>query len=117
MLTSIRTEVLSDKVKECNNNSGKLYDLVKELTNIKDKNPFPKASSDEELANQFADYFMNKIKNIRDELDKYPEYSPSNRAKGQLNTFTEVTQEQVIYYIKKMPTKGCELDPIPTKLI
>ena len=67
-------------------------------------------------ANQFADYFMNKIKNIRDELDKYPEYSPSNMARGQLNTFTEVTQEQVIYYVKKMPTKGCELDPIPTKL-
>ena len=116
MLTSIRTEVLSDKVKECNNNSGKLYDLVKELTNAKDKNPFPKASSDEELANQFADFFMNKIKNIRDELDKYLEYSPSNTAKGQLNTFTEVTQEQVIHYIKKMPTKGCELDPNPTKL-
>ena len=59
---------------------------------------------------------MNKIKIIRDELDKYPEYSPSNMAKGQLNTFTEVTQEQVIHYIKKMPTKGFELDPIPTKL-
>ena len=39
MLTSIRTEVLSDKLNECNNNSGKLNDLVKELTNIKDKNP------------------------------------------------------------------------------
>ena len=116
MLTSIRTEVLSDKVKGCNNNSGKLYDLVKQLTNIKDKNPLLKASSDEELANQFADYFMNKIKNIRDELDKYPEYSPSNTAKGQLNTFTEVTQEQVINYIKKTPIKGCELDPILTKL-
>ena len=74
MLTSIRTEVLSDKVKECNNNSGKLYDLVKELTNTKAKNPLPKASSEEELANQFADYFMNKIKNIREALEKYPEY-------------------------------------------
>ena len=116
MLTSIRTEVLSDKVKECNNNSGKLYNLVKELTNTKAKNPLPKASSEEELANQFADYFMNKIKNIREALDKYPEYSPSNTAKGQLNTFTEVTEDQVIYYMKKMPTKGCELDPIPTKL-
>ena len=42
MLTSIRTEVLSDKVKECNNNSGKLYDLVKELTNTKAKNPSPR---------------------------------------------------------------------------
>ena len=69
MLTSIRTAVLSDKVKECNNNSGKLYELVKEPTNIKDKNPFPKASSDEELANQFADYFMNKIKNITSEMN------------------------------------------------
>ena len=116
MLASIRTEVLSDKVKECNNNSGKLYDLVKELTNTKAKNPLPEASSEEELANQFVDYFMNKIKNIREALDKYPEYSPSNIAKGQLNTFTEVTQDQVIYYMKKMPTKGCKLDPIPTKL-
>ena len=90
--------------------------LSKNLLTTKDKNPFPEASSDEELANQFADYFMNKIKNIRDELDKYPEYSLSNMAKGQLNTFTEVTQEQVIHYIKKMLSKGCELDPILTKL-
>ena len=57
MLTSIRTEVLSDKVKECNNNSGKLYNLVKELTNTKAKNPLPEASSDEELVNQFAGLF------------------------------------------------------------
>ena len=112
MFTSIRTEVLSNKVKECNNNPGKLYNLVKELTNTKAKNPLPEASSDEELANQFVDYFMNKIKNITEALDKYPEYLPSNTAKDQLNTFTEVTQDQVIYYIKKMPTKGCELDPI-----
>ena len=59
---------------------------------------------------------MNKIKNIREALDKYPEYSPPNTAKGQLNTFTEVTQDQVICYMKKMPTKGCELDPISNKL-
>ena len=41
MLTSIRTEVLSDKVKECNNNSGKLYDLVKELTNNQRQKSLP----------------------------------------------------------------------------
>ena len=40
----------------------KLYNLIKYLTGTTTSNPLPPSSREEELANDFVDYFMNKIK-------------------------------------------------------
>ena len=36
-----------------------------------------KDTGDEELAEEFATFFMNKIKKIRDALDTHPKFKPS----------------------------------------
>ena len=38
-------------------------------------NPLPPSLSDEELANVFADYFLNKIQSITDSLDTHSKSS------------------------------------------
>ena len=55
----------------------KLYTLISNLTNNTKDNPLPKSQSDVGLANKFAQYFMSKIKSIRDMLDSHPLYKPT----------------------------------------
>ena len=46
---------------ECRHDTKGLYSLVANLTGTKSENPLPPNHSDDELANMFADYFMEKI--------------------------------------------------------
>ena len=55
----------------------------------------PDAESDEELANTFADYFIEKIGKIRDELNSYPEHSPEHRGIEQLVQFHPLSAEYI----------------------
>ena len=47
------------------------------MTGSKKSNPLTPSTSDEELAEEFATLFMNKIKKIRDALDTHPKFNPS----------------------------------------
>ena len=79
----------------------------------------PHHQSDKTLADQFASFFHNKIKTIRDtfipsstEKDVRPLSDPLK-----IIAFTEVNQDTVDKIIKNSPTKSCMLDPWPTFLI
>ena len=100
----------------CNKDTKKLYSLINNLTNSKTDNPMPDAESDKALTNMFADYFVEKISKIRDELHSYPEYSPEYRDIDQLVQFHPVSAEYISKEIRQMASKSCELDPIPTTL-
>ena len=117
MLLDARTESLREKINEYNKDAKKLYSLTNNLTNSKTDNPMPDAESDEALANTFADYFVEKISKIRDELHSYPEYSPEHRDIDQLVQFHPVSAEYISKEIRQMASKSCKLDPIPTTLL
>ena len=51
-----------------------LYKLVAKLTGSTSVNPLPEMDSDEWLGEDFADYFLNKIVKIRDDLDQYGQF-------------------------------------------
>ena len=94
----------------------KIYKLVNNITGTYTANPMRPSKSDEVLAEVFSDYFMNKIKTIRDMLDGYEKNQPIDDGKTpEINKFYELTEAEVEIIIGSMPTKGCELDPIPTK--
>ena len=62
MLKDVKTQTICEKVADCNWESKKLYSLVCHLTGTKMDNPLPEHTDDEQLANEFADFFMGKIK-------------------------------------------------------
>ena len=64
----MKTEVISNKVKECGSDSQKLYALVNNLLGTKVSNPLPESYLDEELAEEFAEFFLSKVLKIRDSL-------------------------------------------------
>ena len=61
LLLGTKINVINTKFSECKTDAKKLYNLIRYLTRTTTSNPLPPSSSDEELANIFADYFMNKI--------------------------------------------------------
>ena len=65
LLKSIKRKTLTERVDECRHDTKGLYVLVANLTGTKSENPLPSNHSDEDMANMFADYFMEKIEKIR----------------------------------------------------
>ena len=84
---------------------------------MKANNPLPEHENEENLANEFADYFIGKIEKIRQELNTNSRYTPSNDNIPTLSRFTEMTQDEVQKIIMNLATKNCELDPFPTSIL
>ena len=106
------------KVEECKGDTRKLYSLVRYLTGTKVQNTMPSSTGDRKLANDFADYFIEKIQKIWDNLDTNPKFKPTrNTTITPLKIFKPTTVDEVTTTIMGMKTKSCELDFLPTSLL
>ena len=117
MIRSVQTQVLSDKVSGCGWDMKKLYSIVNGLIGRTVENPTPESESDEQLAEDFTDYFMEKIKKIWDSLSGYQKYKPNHKSTPTFSTFILITKEEAAKLIGKMASKSCELDPLLTTLL
>ena len=68
-----RHEIISEKVTECGQDSKKIFSLVNTLCGTTKCNLIPEDAGS--LADDFADFFMAKIKKIRDQLENHPKYA------------------------------------------
>ena len=66
------------------------------------------------LPEEFATYFLNKIDKIRERFINIEPYQPSRLDTPQLSKFALVTASRLGQIIKKMPSKTCQLDQVPT---
>ena len=99
-------------------NTKKPYKIFNNITGNISENPLPE--SDEELANDFADFFMQKIQKIRYSLEHHPKCDPSKsttRPREVLGQFREVSEDEVKKTINEMATKSCNSNPIPNSLL
>ena len=95
----------------------KLCTLINNLTTNTKVNPLPKSQSDGGQANGFAQYFMSKIKSIRDTLDSHPLYKPARRDVPKLSRFSKIMEDQIERIIRSMPSKCCECDVMPLEIL
>ena len=95
----------------------KLYILINNLSSNNKDNPLPKSHSDEGLADKFVQYFMGKIKSIRDLLDSHPLYKPTRSNVPKLSRFSKIMEDQVERITRSMPSKCCELDVMPLTIL
>ena len=86
----------------------------------------PSHQSEFELSNRFGNFFLGKIETIRtnlclvNESSAYEneEFKYDLKFEGQpLTFFTPASVQEVRKIILKAPTKSCELDPLPTKIL
>ena len=90
----------------------KLYSLVNSLCGTHKQNPMPKAADDQRQAEEFSEYSYDKIANIRGALKTYEFYHPTGKCRGQMTSFTPVSEDEVKKAILSLATKSRELDDI-----
>ena len=65
------------------------------LTGLTSENLLSDHTSDMELADEFAHFYLGKIEKIRDSIDQHLLYDPPKRDAAQrLSTFRELNQER-----------------------
>ena len=77
----------------------------------------PPGKSDEELANNFAEYFLEKIDKIRLMFDGIPDYKSETGNVPRLRRFHPFAESEVKSKVMSMQSKSCELDAMPTPLL
>ena len=99
-------------------NSKKLYKLITELSGENKLNLLPDSTSNEEFAEEFTNYFLEKILKIGKLFDGIPNYTPNSKEVPQLNKLSTLTESQLYYRkIMEMASKTCELDWIPKEFL
>ena len=84
---------------------------------MKKENPLPEGKSNDELAEEHADYFLNKIETIRNDLKDIRSHQPySDRIIPLFDRWQDLSQDELnkTKLITTMATKSCEMDIMPT---
>ena len=84
----------------------------------KTPNPMPEGKMCAQLAEEFASFFLDKIKKIRLQFQNTDEYIPEVNTSAQRHqNLLPMTNEEIEREILSMKSKTCELDAIPTNLL
>ena len=103
------------RFENCDNDK-KLFRLVKSLT-AAEVHVLPETQSNISLAEKFSHFFDTKIDTLRQDLISQTSTNvPTEMTCCSMNftAFNQVTLENVHQLIKKVPSKSCASDPIPT---
>ena len=106
MLDYNKTHYLVTKINEANKDSKKLFRALYSILGNKNENPLPTGTTNSQLAEDFADFFLN---NIREGFTNIPVYQLRQLDMPKLRNFTPVTQRPLAKIIKAMPAKTCQL--------
>ena len=112
-LNDAKMMAISNKVLECCPDMRKLYVVVNGILGTTKCNPLPECDSNEELAESFASFFLDKIKKINDNLDSHPLFVPRKQNTPKLTEFMLMSDKEILMVIKEMPNKHCDSDPVP----
>ena len=105
-----------DKIIKIGKDTKRLYAMIESITGASTSNPLP-SGSPEDLAEEFAQFFLDKIVNIREAMKDDKVYSYPNRVPFSFSKFPPLTESEVEAIIMSMQTKSCEIDAIPTTLL
>ena len=105
------------KIKANHNNTRQFYKIISGLTGHDNTNPLPEAHSDQELAEHFAEFFLQKLETIHEKFNNTTPYTTEPSDVPQLSKFAPINESDLLKIIKAMPTKSCELNYMGTDKI
>ena len=77
----------------------------------------PPNKTDEELAEDFDEFFLSKIKKISGKFINMPAYKPIQEDIPKCVSFSPLIEMEVCTAIMNMKNKHCEFDTIPTSTL
>ena len=119
MIHESKSNFYSSVISENKGNQRILFQTIDKLLHRKNDVVLPTSSSDEHLAERFADYFINKITTIHTNLLRSDAVFPHQPAgtESELFEFYPISAKSVEAIIRSSPSKCCCLDPLPTWLL
>ena len=123
MLEDADTEFYSSLVMENSGSSQKLFKALKKILKRRDEVVFPQHHSLLQIADEFIEFFTDKIAKIQDDIDKnlttddrdclcYQSEIP--KYEFAITSFRDLCETEVESLLKKSTTASCDLDPIPS---
>jgi hypothetical protein len=122
-----KKEYYTNEVLNCGKDQKKLYKLVDRLTRGVTPTQLPDYNSMQQLTNDFAEFFSNKIDKIcydikeimlQDGIPAEVSYEQTETAsRTSLEEFQPLTEDEIKKIIMKCASKQCKLDPIPTYMV
>ncbi len=121
LLRQTKTSYYSSQILDCGKDQKALFSITNKLLHRNVKK-LPTCETAEQLAERFAEFFTNKIVDIREGLvSSMPgdcgEFQDTVSKVAIFSKFEEVTQEDVKVLLRKCASKTCDLDPVPTWLL
>ncbi len=108
-----------DKLSECDQRES--FRILDGLLNVKEQKALPSHTNSKKLADDFAQFFQDKVDKIRNSLKEVGVVlcSQTDTASQHevFSEFVNVSMDSVEKIIAKCASKSCQLDPIPTSLL
>ena len=117
MLKFKKIHSLFTLIKESSNDPEKLYKLVSQLIGQKEDTPLPEEDDDTKLAEQFSEFSLNEISNIRKLFHNIPPYETLKDAVPRFDKFSTITEPDLKTIINQVPSKSCQLDILNTSTL
>ena len=115
-LNAKKKGVLQSKFQDCGKDSRNIHILMTSLTSKQCERKLPLVKSDQDLTEEFATFFQDKIQKIRDKLNDKPKFTTERNDSPSFRCFIPMTKKQVIKTIRTLKSKTCKLDPITTTI-
>ena len=112
-----KQDYYQSKVSDCGSDQKKLFRITEELMHAAKEAVLPSHSDPQDLADQFANFFDEKIEKIRQEFTEDPDLSEPVDQPPLLVEFSPITEQELKKIIMSGNSKSCMLDPIPTTLL
>ena len=126
LVQSSKMEEYSRAFSECENDPKAIHKLANSLFGGKPKGLMPAADNPLKLANNFMNFFCDKVRIIRqdlqDNLQNDNEFIQilsrfDTRSNENLSNFSKTTAEEVKDIVLSSNSKSCKLDPVPTDVL
>ena len=122
LIDKAKRNFVAEQVVSCKSSKA-LFDITTQLMGTESDSTLPADIPHGSLPGRFMSYFDEKINTIRESIDS-SEVSRQPIADTELSNttsqfivFQPVTCQQVRKILKGMPSKSCDLDPVPTNLL
>lgn len=112
-----------DKLELCKDNPKDMHCVLACLTrSAKQSGKLPTSVSDQALADEFMNFFADKVTNIRNSFTEEPPHPSKSPPTSvgvikKLEVFLPVTGDDIAAVVRTLKPKQCQLDPLPTWLL
>ena len=118
-INQAKNQYIQAKISDCDQKD--LFHVVRQLTSPVHAHILPQHECSAQLANRFADYFQEKIKHLRDDLNHVIHNDLSvdilETYQSSMLEFDITTEDEILTILKSTSTSSCDLDPMPVPLL